>query len=149
MRLPRIINRPAYLKEYYCNLDLRTITQSQKKPIPKTFKFKKDDTSEFIDWWGWALLNIRSKMAHTVSKNFSLTICIVNPTYIARLFAQFEERKKKRNLRIRINGKKYLAETHSWRFNDLQSILPHDSDKKIYQNSCKEFVKLTLTWIRF
>ena len=33
---------------------------------------RKFDEGDFLDWWGWAILNIRSKMDHTVAKNFSL-----------------------------------------------------------------------------
>ena len=140
MRVPRREKkRPQHLDDYVNDFDLRSV-EIYKKTTSISFKFKNEDSSDFHDWWGWVLLNIRSKMDHTVSKNFSLTIGIVNPRYISRLFDQFEDRKIIRNLRIRLNAKRYLAETYSWRFIDINSIIPHDGDKKIYQNYAKEFI---------
>ena len=148
MRLKRETKKPFYLKDYLSNVDLRSSTVHHKK-ITKKFKYKNDDEPDFLDWWGWVILNIRSKMDHTVAKNFSLCVGIINPRFLVRLFDKFEERKKKRNLRIKINGRKYFAENYCWRFGDLESILPHESDKKIYRNCCKELIKLELIWIRF
>ena len=147
MRLKRETKKPFYLKDYLSNVDLRSSTVHHKK-ITKKFKYKNDEP-DFLDWWGWVILNIRSKMDHTVAKNFSLCVGIINPRFLVRLFDKFEERKKKRNLRIKINGRKYFAENYCWRFGDLESILPHESDKKIYRNCCKELIKLELIWIRF
>ena len=128
MRLKRETKKPFYLKDYLSNVDLRSSTVHHKK-ITKKFKYKNDDEPDFLDWWGWVILNIRSKMDHTVAKNFSLCVGIINPRFLVRLFDKFEERKKKRNLRIKINGRKYFAENYCWRFGDLESILPHESEE--------------------